>query len=95
MLRHASIFEVSPKNAHIGVAVNGNTVEVKIESEDLSDRAVKRVVVDCVAAVQQSTVYIEQIGVSSTPVKILPDMRERGSGFGYSGAYPASLQFWR
>ena len=25
----------------------------------------------------------------------LPDMRERGSGFGYSGAYPASLQFWR
>jgi len=67
--RYLSNFKISAKNADIGVAVNRNTVDAEIETEDLGDRAVERVVVNGVAAIEQRAVYVEQVAVRALQSK--------------------------
>ena len=91
---YLSHFKIGAKNADIGVAVNRNTVDAEIETEDLGDRAVERVVVNGVAAIEQRAVYIEQVAASSTPVKTRLNMHEPlRRRFGNVRSCPARLQF--
>src|SRR5579872_92969 len=70
LFRYSGSLEVGTEDSHIGIAMHGNAVETKLECEDFRDSAMKGVVVDGIATVEQRAVNVEEICVGRVPVKI-------------------------
>ena len=65
------------KNTDIGIAVNGNVIDLQLASVRSAQGAVERVVVDAVATVEQRPVDVEQVGVEFQEIESVLEMFRR------------------
>src|SRR5690349_20520049 len=94
ILRNSRHFEVGAKYADIGISVNGNATDAKVEPEDLFYGVMKRVVVNSVAAVQQCSIDVEEVSVCSFPIEAgLYINRRSPACCNFGSTCPSSLQF--
>ena len=60
--------------------MNGNAIESEFESENPIYCVMKRVIVNCIPAIEQRAIDVKQIGIEISPLegRLNPDKRFRG-----------------